>query len=312
MKAVVYPLRAGHLTVAELIDLYMGQYAGRDSSRSQRLGWWRVQIGRLTLDEVSDDHLHAALEALKDQPARYFAGRDADGRAIHKAKKRQISPATLNRYAASIGAVFTWGIKRRIAPKGWTHPGRAIERNPESSGRTRFLSNDERDRLLQACKGASWPKLYLLVLMALTTGARKGELLGMRWQDVDPAHGVVHVATTKNNDPKALPLTPPVLAELERLRDAPGALVFASPRVPAKPFGFEPMWKATLKVCAIKAFRFHDLRHSCASMLAQNGATLLEIGDLLGHRQVSMTKRYSHLAAGHRSAMVCRVMGEVQ
>jgi integrase len=62
----------------------------------------------------------------------------------------------------------------------------------------------------------------------------------------------------------------------------------------------------------IRNFRFHDLRHSCASMLAQSGATLLEIGDLPGHRQLQMTKRYSHLASGHKSALVNRVLGGIK
>ncbi len=96
------------------------------------------------------------------------------------------------------------------------------------------------------------------------------------------------------------------------LKVAPGALVFASTRTPGQPYSIEPRWQEALHKAEIKAFRFHDLRHSCASYLAQNGATLLEIGDLLGHRQVSMTKRYSHLAAGHRSALVNRVLGDLR
>ena len=144
------------------------------------------------------------------------------------------------------------------------------------------------------------------------TGARKGELLGMRWADVNLAQGVVHVATTKNGDPKVLPLTPPVVEELKRFSGADTELIFKSPRRPKQAFGFEPQWKEAMRVAGIRAFRFHDLRHSCASLLAANGATLLEIGDLLGHRQISMTRRYSHLAASHRSALVCRVMGELR
>ncbi len=67
-----------------------------------------------------------------------------------------------------------------------------------------------------------------------------------------------------------------------------------------------------MAAAGVKKFRFHDLRHSCASMLAQNGATLLEIGDLLGHRQLQMTKRYSHLATSHKAALVNRVLGAIR
>ena len=309
------PLRAGALTVGELIDLYMAHYAGRDPSRPQRLNWWRGKVGELRLDEVSDDHLHVAMESLAERAARYYAGKDADERPIFRAKRKPMSPATMNRYINAMAAVFTWAIRRRIAPKGWDHPARRIERKAENNEKTRFLAAGERDALLHACRAAAWPRLYLLVLMALTTGARKGELLGLRWCDLDLQTRLAHVGRSKNGDPKSLPLVPAVLDELERFKpektDSTG-LVFPSPRRARQPCAFEEGWKEAMRAARIKDFRFHDLRHTCASMLAQNGATLLEIGDLLGHRQVSMTKRYSHLAASHRSALVNRVLGEIR
>ncbi len=306
------PLRSGSVTVADLIDAYMAQYAGRDDTRAQRLGWWTAQIGALTVDTISDDHVHAALEHLADNPPRYFAGKDADGRPIMRAKRKTLAPATVNRYSAALASVFTWAVRRRIAPKGWVHPCRAVERRPENNEKTRFLTRDERERLLAACKASKWPRLYLLVLLALTTGARKGELLGLRWADVDLAHKVVHVGRSKNGDPKVLPLVPAVVEQLQALKGAESALVFASVEVPTKPYSFEPRWAQALKAAHIRGFRFHDTRHSAASHLAQNGATLLEIADLLGHRQISMTRRYSHLAAGHRSELVNRVMGDMR
>lgn len=305
------PMRNGTLPIADLIDLYMRHYAGRDATRVQRLSWWREQVGAVALQDLSDDHVHAALEALTTQTPRYFAGRDVDGQPIFKAKSRHrpLAPATVNRYAASLAAVCTWAIRRRIAPKGWAHPCRSVERKSENNARVRFLSDDERARLLIACKSSVWPRLFALVLLALTTGARKGELLGLRWQDVDLHRAVAHVALTKNGDARALPLLPAVVTELRRFEGAPSTLVFASPRRPAQPFAFAPHWHEALRVSGVKNFRFHDLRHSCASMLAQNGATLLEIADVLGHRQLAMTKRYSHLTTGHKAALVGRVMG---
>lgn len=313
MTPATLPLRAGDMPSAELIDLYMAHYAGRDTSRVQRLGWWRARLGEMPFEQVSDDHVHAALEALSADPARRWAGTDADGAPIFKAKRKPLSASTINRYAASLAAVFTWAIRRRIAPKGWDHPCRRVERRPEPDGKVRFLSEDERARLLAACKAASWPKLYLLVLLGLTTGARKSELLGLRWQDIDLERGTAMVMRSKNGDAKVLPLTPPVLEQLREHATSPlDALVFASRRCPAQAYSFEPMWIDTLKAAKVRHFRFHDLRHSCASRLAQEGATLLEIADLLGHRQLQMTKRYSHLASSHRSALVNRVMGELR
>lgn len=306
------PMRDGTVTVTALVDLYMAHYAGRDETRLQRLSWWCAQIGSLSLQDVSDDHIHAAIEGLSLQRARYFAGNDADGKPIMKAKRKPLSPATLNRYAASIAAVFTWSIKRRIAPKGWTHPCRSLERRPENNEKTRFLSDDERARLLEAARCSRWQGLYPLVLLALTTGARKSELLGLRVGDLDLERGTASIARTKNGQPKVLPLVPNVVKLLRFVAEKPAtALVFASPRRPDIAFAFEETWKKALQDAGIKNFRFHDLRHSCASMLAQNGATLLEIGDLLGHRQLQMTKRYSHLAIEHKAALVSRVLGNI-
>jgi integrase len=306
------PQRAGDILLADLIALYMAHYAGRDTARVQRLTWWREQLGAIALQDASDDHIHAALEALARQPARFFAGLDADGKAIYKTKNKPRAPATLNRYSAAIAAVFTFAIKRRIAPKGWVHPCRGLERRTENNEKTRFLSDDERQRLLEACKASKWKRLYLLVLLGLTTGGRRGELAGLRWVDVDFEHAVVHVGRSKNGDPKALPLVPAVIEQLRLHQGAPGGLVFPSARRPDVAYHFNPRWAEALRVAKIRNFRLHDLRHSCASYLAQNGATLLEIGDLLGHRQVSMTRRYAHLCAGHRSALVNRVLGDIR
>lgn len=306
------PMRDGSMTVKALIDLYMAHYAGRDTTRLQRLSWWITQLSETALQDLTDDHIHAAIQALSQKQARYFAGNDADDNPIYKAKRKPLSPATLNRYAASIAAVFTWAIKKRIVPKGWIHPCRAMERRPENNEQTRFLSDAERGRLLTACRDARWPGLYALVLLALTTGGRKSELTGLRWCDLDMARGIAHVGTTKNGDPKVLPLVPNVVAAIQLL-PVTGAdhLVFRSKRDHSHPFAYEPLFAQALHDAKIVKFRFHDLRHSCASMLAQNGATLLEIADLLGHRQLQVTKRYAHLASGHKAALVNRVLGAI-
>jgi integrase len=311
MTTATLPLRHGAIALPDLIDLYMANYAGRDTARVQRLSWWKARLGGITLEGLSDDQVHASLEALSTEPTRYFAGKDAAGQPIYKAKKKPMAPATVNRYAASLAAVITWAIKKRIAPKGYVHPCRTVERKPENNERVRFLSPDERERLLDACRRARWPKLYLLVLMALTTGARKGELLALQWEDVDLDRAEAHCGRSKNGDPKVLPLVPAVVQLLQAFRGAPSALVFGSPRDGGQPFAFEGQWAEALKKAHIRRFRFHDLRHSCASMLAASGATLLEIADVLGHRQLAMTKRYSHLTTQHKATLVNRVLGTI-
>lgn len=305
------PLRDGGITIDRLIDLYMAHYEGRDSTRQQRLSWWNARLGQVALQDLSDDQVATALDDLARKRSTYYAGKDEHGAPIHHDKKTHLAPATVNRYAASLAAVLTWAIKRRIAPKGYVHPCRSIGRRTENNEKTRFLSDDERRRLLQACRASSWPRLYVLVLLALTSGARKGELLGLRWEDVDLARCEAHVGRTKNGDPRVLVLVPAVLDELRRFEESGKALLFPSPRRKDQAYAFEPRWHEALAAAKVRAFRFHDLRHSAASLLAQNGATLLEIADVLGHRQLAMTKRYSHLTTQHKAALIGRVMGSL-
>lgn len=310
MSPHALPMRQGGILVADLIDVYMAHYSGRDETRVQRLAWWSTQLAGIALQDLSDDHVHAALEGLAERPARYYAGKDADGQRIYKAKKNtRLAAATVNRYHASLSAVVTWAVKRRIAPKGYVHPCRSVERRPEDNARTRFLSDDECRRLLDACRASSWPRLYLLVLMALTTGARKGELSGLTWADIDLERAEAFVARTKNGESRVLPLTQAVVDELCKFKAGPETLVFRSPRKADCVFAFEPKYLQALRAAKIEGATFHTLRHSAASMLARNGRTLLEIADVLGHRQLAMTKRYSHLATSHKAAMVASVMG---
>lgn len=109
-----------------------------------------------------------------------------------------------------------------------------------------------------------------------------------------------------------LPLVPAVVEQLDKLKAGATTRVFRSSRDAERVFRFEPKFIEALQAARIKGATFHTLRHSAASMLARNGATLLEIGDLLGHRQMQMTKRYSHLATSHKAALVNRVLGDMR
>lgn len=302
------PARAGTLSMAALIDLYMAHYDGRDTTRLHRLAWWGQRVGGVALQDLSDDEVHAALQTLSQQRSRYFAGLDADGQPIHKARRKPLSPATLNRYAAALAAVITWAIKKRIAPKHYVHPCRTLERQAEHNERVRYPTDEGRIALLSACQASAWAKLYLLVLMALTTGARKGDLMGLKWQDIDFERQLAFCGRTKNGDPRLLPLVPAVMTLLREHQGRSASLIFGSSRAPGRPFDFKAHWEKALSQARVRDFRFHDLRHTCATMLAQDGATLLEIAEVLGHRQLEVTKRYSHFATGHKVALMNRVM----
>lgn len=150
----------------------------------------------------------------------------------------------------------------------------------------RYLTTDERQRLLQECRRSTNKTLYPLVLMALATGARKSELLRLAWRDIDFERGVVHILTSKNERPRSVPLVECARAAL---------LVMPNGRPTVFPGTYQECWYHAVKRAELVDFRFHDLRHCCASYLAMSGVDVRTIAEILGHKTLQMTMRYSHL-----------------
>jgi len=128
-------VRTGEITIREIVDRYMAEYAGRDTTRAQRLGWWVAKLGSVSLADLTDDSIYFALQDLAPQRGRYWAGVDADGKTIYKAKRGPLSPSTVNRYGAALGAVLTSSVKRRIAPRGWDNPCKRLALVPRTDER---------------------------------------------------------------------------------------------------------------------------------------------------------------------------------
>lgn len=310
--SAVAAAEAKNLTVADAVDAYLAAYRGRDGMRFYRLKAWLRFIGDRPLAAITPEEIEEALAQLAAEPSRVFAGRDAEGNRIFRKKQTGLrSDATINKFHVALGGLYTWCRKNRLLPRAFQSPVRLVEKRTEPRGRVRYLSEAERERLLAACRASSWPRLFLLVLMAITTGARRGELLGLRWRDVDLDRGEAALNDTKNGDRRTLVLLPQVIEELRCFapKDAEesGALVFRSRLRPSQPFAFKTAWYEAVDAAGIKNFKFHDLRHTCASYMAQHGASLLEITDTLGHRTLKMVQRYSHLSTDSRRRLVSRV-----
>jgi len=222
---------------------------------------------------------------------------------------KRLKNASINKFRGVLSAILSYACKEYNLPD---NPVRYIKPLVENNARVRFLSDEERTRLFDACKAAQWSKLYLLVLMAITTGARKGELLNLTFSDIDFDRQTAYVQTSKNGQPRVLPLTNEVIIELNKFKHQESKLIFNSELKPDRPMCFTKQWKKTLTQAEITDFRYHDLRHSCASYLAQSGASLLEIADVLGHRQISMTHRYSHLCVNSKTKLINNVLGRIK
>lgn len=307
-------VRPQSLTVHELIDRYMAVYAGADTTRAQRLAAWAALVGDFTLEQVDSDLMHAGRAELAKHPPLVFLGLDHQGRRIFRAKARAKvkTPATLNRYMVAIAAVFTWAIEERLTPRGWVHPCRGIKRFEEPDGRVRFLDEAERARLFAACQASKYPRLYALALMAMLTGARKGELLSLTWRNVDLDAGVALLGKTKNGDRRTLVLLPQLVEVLRPFHGDRDRFVFGSVRSRYQaPAAVDSAWRDAVGRARIRDFKFHDLRHCCASYLAQAGTPLNVIAEVLGHRKLDMTRRYAHLTTQTKATAMRSALGAI-
>jgi integrase len=195
-----------------------------------------------------------------------------------------------------------------------------LESNPVSKvskptlprGRTRFLDDSEREKLLQACKSSKNPYLYTIVILGISTGMRRSEILNLTWTDIDFERERIVLRETKNGDVRVLPLVgraQQLLKNLENTRQSNSFFLFPGTNSEA-PIDFRSAWKAAIKNAGLNDFKFHDLRHSFASYCVMNGSSLNEVADLLGHKSYhSVTKRYCHLSDAYRKDVV-RSMNE--
>ena len=140
------PKRDEGLTLRHCIDAYMSQYAGRDNSRLGYLAMWVDALGDQTIASLDADTVGDALDRFAATPVQRYAGQK-DGKPVLRTFGAR-RPATINRSKAMLSAVLTWAQRRRLTPRGWHNPCREIPGLRENNARVRFLSNEERKRLL--------------------------------------------------------------------------------------------------------------------------------------------------------------------
>ena len=287
------------------------------ATRTRQLQWWAKQFSGLALAEITADAVSKGRDACAAETfTRGKPRKDKKTGELIAPTAYRRSGATVNRYIGTLSHLFSFAVKeRRLMDR---NPVGDIRRKKEPRGRTRFLSDEERAALLDACARSEWAPLHALVLLAITTGARRGELLSLKWADVDLKTGRATLHDTKNGEQRTLPLAGKALEALRQLKlqnSASSEYLFPSPAVVLDPktgrpqldapYGhFDAHWYAALEACGIQDFRFHDLRHTTASMLAAQGVSLLEIADVLGHKTIAMVKRYSHLVVDHKAKVI--------
>jgi integrase len=298
-------------TLDDLIDRYIrDELPGKKSAANQKqqLLWWKKQIGKKLLVDVTPALVSETRDKLIHEPILYSRKeKQGDGsiKILQHEKKR--TPATANRYLAALSHVFTMAVNE------WqwvdSNPVRKVKKRKESRGRVRFLSDDERVNLLAACMKSKNKYLYLVVVLALSTGMRLREALYLKWTDVDFERMRIILNETKNEERRPVPLTGLAFDLMKQLSEEKKSVesVFAFPSRFNKgktPVDIRKAWLNALKTANIEDFRFHDNRHSTASYLAMNNATLAEIAEVLGHKTLQMVKRYAHLSEQHTAKVV--------
>jgi integrase len=285
--------QAKRLTLGALLDRYGQQVVPLKPKNAHNLRlhlkWWAAQIGSLTLAQVTP----AVITECRD---RLLAGKTPNGGPR--------SPATVVRYLATLSHAFT------VAVKEWQwandNPVRKVSKPKEPRGRVRWLSAPERTALLAACAKSRSPLLLTIVVLAISTGMRRGEILSLRWTQVDLVRQQITLEETKNGDRASIPLKGHALALMRELYGRRGNDAdHAFPGFcPGKPIDITKAWETALREAQVTNFRFHDLRHCTASYLAEGGASLMEIAAVLRHKTLQMVKRYSHIGESHVSGLV--------
>lgn len=263
-----------------------------------------------TFEQLSDAYVEWALvnkrSADRDERSirvlsRWFAGKkivEITPLALEGYKRqrnREVSGSTVNRELACLKHMFSKAIAWDLADE---NPVKKVRMFKEPPGRTRYLSQDEISRLLKE----SASHLKPIILVALLTGMRKGEILRLVWKDLDFERQIIHVRDSKNGEARQIAMSLEVEVALSRLPRV-GKQVFT--RVDGKPvINIKTCFERAVRRAEIEDFSFHDLRHTFASYMMMNGAELLTVSQILGHKTINMTMRYAHLSPSYqRQAM---------
>jgi integrase len=210
---------------------------------------------------------------------------------------RGLKPASVNKNISILKAMFSKAVDWNMVEEETLKRVRKVKLLPENNKRLRFLSKAECQELVNACGSHLKP----IVITALNTGMRKSEILNLTWEQVDLKHGFILLDRTKNGERREIPINNTLRGTLQgvtRRLDVP--YVFFDPKTGKSYREVKKSFKTALRKAKITDFKFHDLRHTFASHLVMAGVDITTVKELLGHKSLTMTLRYAHLAPSHK------------
>lgn len=281
-------------TFKEAVDRYCKELK-ISQAKQGHLNWWKGELGPLYLQDVRPSLINEKKQILLTT-------------TNDKGKIR--TKSTCNRYLATLSHLLS------VCAKQWEwiseNPVKKISREREPRGRTRFLSPEERKRLLEACKESESPLLTLFVVLLLSTGCRYNEIRRLKWTEIDLLKGKITLNQTKNGNIRSVPLRGLGIDLLRKRASECNSIgyVFAL-KNQSNPIDPRRALRTAIKKAALKDLKPHDFRHSYASELMAQGLTLGEVSQLLGHANIAMSARYSHLMESRSVDAVSKMSEEI-
>ncbi len=229
--------------------------------------------------------------------------KDLNTRSIEQWQSKRLEynkPSTVNRLLATLKHMVNKGVQWGMAGDGALKQVRNVKLLPENNRRLRFLSVKECQTLIDCCA----PHLKPIVTVALHTGMRKSEILGLKWEQIDLTHGFILLKTSKNGERREIPIDDTLRKMFEEMPHSIESIHLFTNRDGNPYKEVKKSFSTALRKAGIHDFRLHDCRHTVASHLVMAGVDLTSVKELLGHKSLSMTMRYSHLSHGHKRRAV--------
>jgi len=286
--------RARNISFADLAERYQEFVAGQKAFATKKgfIRELKEEFGAVKLNALTLAAVESWQARLLTQPR---PGQSAD------VTRGPLAVASVNRRLACLKHMLTKAHEWDLITKDTLDRLRRVKLPKEENRRSRFLSLTEIKELIAAADDHLKPVL----VFALNTGCRKGEILGLTWDRVDLKHGFIHLSKTKGGEPRDIPINATLRECLRRLVRRLGTdLIFYNPATGGRWHELRRSFATACRRAKITDFRFHDLRHTFASQLVMAGVDLTTVSHLLGHASLTMTLRYSHLAPDHLKGAV--------
>lgn len=300
------------MTVSALCDLYLQEGTETKKASTLSTDTGRIErhikplLGKRLITEISGTDIEHFMRDVAKGKTKADIKTKKWGRAIVEGGK-----GTATRTVGLLGGIFSFAVRRKLRPD---NPVRGVKRYADKTGE-RFLSAKELAMLGEVLRefeadGANRSALAIIRLLTFT-GARKSEITGLKWSEVDFERSCLRLADSKTGA-KVIPLGPPALAILSALEQVEGSpFVFPAEAGENAFQGMEKVWRKVRVKAKLKDVRLHDLRHSFASVGLAGGDALPIIGKLLGHADLKTTARYAHLADDPVKAAAGRISGAI-